>query len=129
MSDERDDDDDDDNGGMDNDVIALCGQTIRDFFVAKIEFVNLEVSKSNDEDDVLITLNDNTQIGVLNASDDFSEGVTDQSDNFYIEREGDNEDDFIRFNEHDCPEFDCPDLDIPEDFGRPFEICDDLMMA
>ena len=121
---ERGDDDGASASDMDMDMIALCGQTIRDFFVAKIEFVNPQVSTSNAEDDVLITLNDNTQIGVLNASDDFVEGVTDASDDFYIEQLAGNADDFIRVTEDDCPDFDCPDLDIAMDVERPFEFCD-----
>jgi hypothetical protein len=60
----------------------------------KIEFANLEVSKSNLENDVLITLNDNTQIAVLNASGDFTEGVTDRSEKFFIENAGLNADNF-----------------------------------
>ena len=86
------------------DKIGLCGQTIRDFNVAKIEFVNLEVSTSNFEDDVLITLNDNTQIGVLNASFDFSEGVSDPLAKFYVEKFGKNVDDFVRYTDKTCPE-------------------------
>lgn len=105
------------------DKIALCGQTMRDYFVAKIEFVNFEPSTSNAEDDVLITLNDNTQIGVRNASWDFTEGVSDPLSGFYVEKAGNNGDDFIRYTEDNCPEVSCESFRLPERLEKPIEIC------
>jgi hypothetical protein len=73
---------------------------------------------------VLITLNDNTQIGVLNASFDFSEGVSDPLNEFYVEKFGKNVDDFVRYTEKTCPEVFCEDFDLPDYLDRPIEICD-----
>ena len=96
------------------DVIALCGQTVRNFFVAKEEVANLQPSTSDVRNDVIVTLSDNNQIRILNAADDFTRGDTGALDTV-----AGNADDFIR----DCPDFVFPRLVAPGDLERPFEIC------